>query len=80
MSNYDNIKNELLAYVLGMVAKRAIPVEKVEGGSYENVLEAQRKVHYSIARNSCVRTICEIGFNTGHSAMLEANPTAHVIT
>lgn len=51
---------------------------KVEGHSAQ--LIAERKVYMSIAQLPEVQTICEIGFNMGHSTSLWllANPTARV--
>ena len=55
--------------------------KKMEGGSYQDGMTAERLFYYSIARNPCIKTICEIGFNTGHSALLWliANPNATIV-
>lgn len=55
--------------------------KKMEGGSYQGGMEIERLLYYSVARNKCIKTICEIGFNTGHSALLWllANPTATIV-
>ena len=41
---------------------------------------AQVDFYYRVASSPAIRTICEVGFNMGHSAAvwLSANPTAHV--
>jgi hypothetical protein len=41
----------------------------------------ERMIYYSLASLPCVKTICEVGFNAGHSALLwlHANPKAEVI-
>ena len=51
----------------------------MEGHSAELVLE--RKLYGTVAQLPFVRTICEIGFNAGHSAAmwLLANPRAKVV-
>lgn len=53
-------------------------LQHVEGNSAQLTLE--RKVYISLAQLPEVKTICEIGFNMGHSASLWllANPTARV--
>jgi hypothetical protein len=49
-----------------------------EGSVAQNPL--QRRVYTALASLPCVKTICEVGFNHGHSAglWLLANPTADV--
>lgn len=49
-----------------------------EGSTAQNPL--QRRVYTALASLPCVKTICEVGFNHGHSAglWLLANPTADV--
>eukprot|EP01052_Picozoa_sp_SAG31_P037698 SAG31_NODE_4909_length_2872_cov_8.516408_1_plen_268_part_00 len=49
-----------------------------EGSTAQNLL--QRRVYTALASLPCVQTICEVGFNYGHSAglWLLANPTADV--
>ena len=44
-------------------------------------LKKERQIYITLARDPRVRTICEIGFNFGHSASLwlKANPHARVI-
>ena len=75
MSAYD----ELLAPIF----KLTHDLEKhPEGGTFDAVVHLQRKLYYAIASNTrCIRTICEIGFNSGSSALiwLHANPTANVV-
>lgn len=54
----------------------------IEGGTFDSVVEKQRKLYYSVASNTrCIKTICEIGFNSGSSALiwLLANPRARVV-
>jgi hypothetical protein len=55
------------------------PQKILEGHSFE--LDDERRLYISLARLPEVRTICEIGFNAGHSAALWllANPKAMVI-
>ena len=53
-----------------------------EGGTFQPQVELERQFYYSVASlTPCIRTICEIGFNSGSSALiwLLANPTANVV-
>ena len=74
-------KIDLAPYDVAAVALQA-EAKKIEywleGHSGEITLE--RKIYASIASLPVIRTICEIGFNAGHSASLWllANPTARV--
>lgn len=55
---------------------------QIEGGTFDAVVEQQRRFYYSVAANTrCIKTICEIGFNSGSSALiwLLANPYAKVV-
>lgn len=55
---------------------------EIEGGSGDFSMIIERKLYYKFASlTKCVKTICEIGFNGGHSALLWliANPNAKVI-
>jgi len=63
---------------LDAIAKRT-RTERPAGHSGE--LIAERQLYYRLAQMSHVNRICEIGFNTGHSASLWlfANPTAEVV-
>ncbi|CUG86932.1 membrane-associated methyltransferase, putative [Bodo saltans] len=58
--------------------KAAGLLSNVEGNSAQ--LKVERKVYTALAQLPEVKTICEIGFNMGHSASLWllANPTANV--
>jgi hypothetical protein len=55
--------------------------KRMEYGTFGAAMEWQRRFYYSVANNSCINTICEIGFNAGNSALiwLMANPRARVI-
>lgn len=55
----------------------------LEGGVWKDskIVNAEKMLYWSLARNPCVQTICEIGFNAGNSAAvwLKANPFAKVV-
>ena len=71
LAQYDAF-NELLV-------REAAKSEGLEGGSWQLIEE--RQLYITVAQLPFVKTICEIGFNAGHSAALwlRANPTAKVI-
>lgn len=59
-----------------------MPPQHPEGGTFQPNVELERQFYYSVASlTQCVRTICEIGFNSGSSALiwLLSNPTARVV-
>ena len=53
-----------------------------EGPFKTDWLRMERRIYHAIAGNLCIKTICEIGFFTGHSTLLwlMANPKAMVIS
>jgi precorrin-6B methylase 2 len=73
-----NIKYELFGDLGDYLAEKGTKPEDIEGhsGFY---LEKSKLMH-SLAADNRVSTICEIGFNAGHSALgwLVANPNAFV--
>jgi hypothetical protein len=80
--NLDSARTDLLAVLAGTwsavdldpldalsrALTRHLNVTELEGHSAQLVTE--RKVYYALASMPAVRTICEIGFNGGHSAAL----------
>jgi len=70
---FNSLSKELLAATFD---------KKMEGGTFQEGLEIQRNTYLSISSNTeCIKTICEIGFNNGNSALmwLLSNPSAKVV-
>jgi len=53
----------------------------IEGHSGEGVVNDERKIYAFVSKLPCIKTICEIGFNAGHSTIgwLVNNPNAQVL-
>lgn len=51
------------------------------GNSGDKSMALERQLYANIASKLCIKTICEVGFNAGHSTLnwMVANPTARVI-
>ena len=64
--------------VLNMRLKSILKKKAPEGNS--GTLKEQQFLYWTLGGLSSVRTICEIGFNAGHSALvwLESNPNVHL--
>ena len=79
MSGYDAV--DLRPYdELTKALDAAVPWNtSQEGGSYQ--LQKERQAYIKAAASPCVRRVCEIGFNRGHSAALwlRANPEVEVL-
>jgi precorrin-6B methylase 2 len=67
--------------LLDVAAPMSLDGDMSEGHSGQTEMMTERMIYYSLASLSCVKTICEVGFNAGHSALLwlHANPKAEVI-
>ena len=65
-------------------SKRSFARQQAVTTRLQSVAGARQQVdyYYRIARDSSVRTVCEVGFNAGHSAALwlTASPTIHLVT
>lgn len=57
------------------------PFKYIEGNSGEEVANLERKIYSFVSKLPCIKTICEIGFNAGHSTIgwLVNNPHAEVV-
>lgn len=77
LSAFDEEQKKLDAFLLS----GGFPSDRLaEGHSGEGVMLLERKLYAHLAKLPCVKSICEIGFNGGHSALnwLVANPHANV--
>jgi len=65
-----------------VVHGRAVELRNMYRMGSIGVARHQMDFYYRIASSPSIRTICEVGFNAGHSTALwlSANPTAHVYT
>ena len=74
--NYRALKSQFDRYLSGMLNN--MKIKGVEGNSGD--MTEQSLAYYSLANASFVKTICETGFNAGHSAFnwLASNADANV--
>jgi len=79
MEDFDNYSLELLRLVTGGQGHEL--ENTIEGGSFSDYMIEERRIYRAMASHSCVKTICEVGFNSGHSALnwLTSAPNALVI-
>ena len=77
--NMDNYNKEAVG--LDAVLIKDQGKEQLEGNSGNAEMLRERQIYNFIASNKCISTICEIGFNGGHSTLnwLVANPNATVL-
>lgn len=77
LSKLDTVLEKLTQKVI----TTADPKHSREGGSFDRGMNIERLIYHTIAQSPCIETICEIGFNMGHSALLwlTANKNARVI-
>ncbi|KAK2150229.1 hypothetical protein LSH36_417g04010 [Paralvinella palmiformis] len=80
--NYNLSASFVEEYNKFIIAYQEIMKEKTPREGYTGLITVAFKAYLELASHSSVKTICETGFNAGHSTFgwLTINPNAHVYT